>query len=105
MRSLRSLAAGAFALAAIVVAGPAGACDPDALDEQLAELCRAPLQDLAVMLAAARPPADEAARLGRELEAARAACRDRQYEAGLVRQIRIARDIGRLDGRRLASAQ
>jgi hypothetical protein len=39
------------------------------------------------------------------LEATRAACRDREYEAGLVRQIRIARDIGRLDGRRLASAQ
>ena len=72
---------------------------------QLGERGRAPLRDLAVMLAAARPPADEAARLGRELEAARTACRDREYEAGLFRQIRIARDIGWLDGRRLASAQ
>lgn len=102
MPLFRSLAAGAFALTAALVSAPAGACDPDALDEQLAELCRGPLQDVAAMLAAARPTPDVAARIRQDIAAARAACADREYEAGLAKAVRIAFEVGRLTPAKLA---
>ena len=102
MPFIRIAAASAITLTAAVAPAPAGACDPDVLDEHLTELCHGPLRDVSQMLAAARPSPEAGARLRQAIEAAQAACADRAYEAGLSRAVRIAFEIGRLDPRKLA---
>lgn len=102
MQLIRIAATSAIALVAAVAPVPAGACNPDALDEQLTGLCQAPLREVSQMLASVMPPPEPGARLRQAIEDAQTACADRQYEAGLSQAVRIAFEIGRLAPRKLA---
>ena len=106
MHRIRRFLSG-LALAALATIGPVSAiaCDPETMNEQLAELCRSPLAELADMLVQARQPPGVAAGMRQWLDEAKLACRDGNYEAGLAQGIRLAREIGRLEARTLARAE
>ncbi|BBK43129.1 hypothetical protein STVA_31490 [Allostella vacuolata] len=106
MHRIRRFLSG-LALAILAAIGPVSAiaCDPETMNEQLAEFCRSPLADLAEMLAQVRQPPGVAAGMRQRLDEAKLACRDGDYEAGLAQAIRLARDIGRLEARTLARVE
>ncbi|BBK31779.1 hypothetical protein EDC65_0582 [Stella humosa] len=92
-----------LALALQAGAPAALACEPEAMNEQLAELCRVPLEELSTMLSAVKQPPEATAALRSRLEDARNACRDGEFEVGALSFVRLARDIGRLEARTLAA--
>ncbi len=104
MNRTHRLAAGLAAILTVTAGGPlpAVACDPDTMNEQLAELCRSPLGELGAMLSTVKQSSETVAALRQTLEEARAACRDGEFEVGLAKGIRLAREVGRLEARTLA---
>ena len=87
--------------AALAAAGPAGACDPEAMNEQLTAVCSAALRPAEAALEAALPHATAAERalVERHLAAAREACATGDPEAGARTATQLARLAGRIEGR------
>lgn len=87
--------------AVLATVGPAGACDPEALNEQLAVVCSAALRPAEVALEAALPHATAVERglVERHLAAAREACATGDPETGARTAVLLARLAGRIEGR------
>jgi hypothetical protein len=87
--------------AALATAGPAGACDPEALNAQLTSVCRAALAPAEAVLAAVLPYAMPAERVlvEQHLAVAREACATGDPEAGARTAAQLARLAGRIEGR------
>ena len=88
-------------LAALAAAGPAGACDPEAMSEQLTAVCSAALAPAEEALGAALPhaSAEERALVARHLAAARDACATGDPQAGARTAVLLTRLAGRIEGR------
>lgn len=91
----------AFALGATLLAGPAGACDPEAMSAHLSAVCDAALSSARVAIEAALPHATEAERalIARHLAAAAEACEVGDPEVGARLASTLARFAGRIEGR------
>jgi hypothetical protein len=87
--------------AALAIAGPAGACDPEALNAQLTAVCGAALAPAEAALAAALPHTTPAERVlvEQHLAVAREACATGDPEAGARMAAQLARLAGRIEGR------
>ena len=87
--------------AALAVAGPAGACDPEAMNEQLTAVCDAALRPAEAALEVALPHATVAERalVAHHLAAAREACTTGDPQAGVRTATQLARLAGRIEGR------
>jgi hypothetical protein len=86
---------------ALASAGPAGACDPEAMNEQLTAVCSAALAPAEEALEAALPHATAAERalVEHHRAIAREACATGDPEAGARTAVQLARLAGRIEGR------
>ncbi|MGE0719439.1 MAG: hypothetical protein AB7P02_28615 [Alphaproteobacteria bacterium] len=91
------IAAAAFAI--LAAAAPSSACDPETMSEQMAELCRSPM-DLLSQAVADLTGRHDVAPLQAELARARFACNDGRYEDGLAIAMALARRVGRIEAGR-----
>ncbi|WP_439578659.1 hypothetical protein [Elioraea sp.] len=91
----------ALALGAALLAGPAGACDPEAMSAHLSAICDAALAPARAAIEAALPHATAAERalIARHLAAATEACEIGDPESGARLAGTLARFAGRIEGR------
>jgi len=96
-----SLIVASLTLTALAVVGPAGACDPEAMNEQLTAVCAAALAPAEEALAAALPhaTAEERVLVEHHLPAARDACAAGDPMTGARTAAGLARLAGRIEGR------
>jgi hypothetical protein len=97
----RILPLAAFVGAAAVAASPAAACDPEAMDAHLTQVCDAALTPARAALEAALPhaTAEEAVALRRALAVAGDACGTGDPAVGARIAANLARIAGRIEGR------
>lgn len=88
-------------LGATLLAGPAGACDPEAMSAHLSAVCDAALDPARAAIEVALPYAteEERALIARHLAAAAEACEIGDPEAGARMAAMLARVAGRIEGR------
>jgi hypothetical protein len=100
----RTLPTAALLALALVAAPPlARACDPEAMNQELTEICRAAFDPAAEIARAvmARATAEEARALAAALTAAGDACDVGDPAAGARQAVEIARLAGRIEARAL----
>jgi hypothetical protein len=100
----RTLPATTLLVLALVAAPPlARACDPEAMNQEVTEICRAALDPAASFARAtlARATADEARALEAAIIAATDACDVGDPAAGARQAVEIARLAGRIEARSL----
>ncbi|GAA0570974.1 hypothetical protein GCM10009416_06960 [Craurococcus roseus] len=87
--------------AALAAVGPAGACDPEALNMHLTGVCEAALAPAEAALEQALPHATAAERalIERHRADARGACATGDPQAGARTAAQLARIAGRIEGR------
>ncbi|GIX08420.1 hypothetical protein [Elioraea sp.] len=90
-----------LALCAVLLAGPAGACDPEAMSAPLSAVCDAALAPARAAIETALPYATETERalIARHLAATTEACESGDPEAGARLASTLARFAGRIEGR------
>lgn len=91
----------ALALGLLLLAAPAGACDPDELERAMTEICTAATEGAAEAVAAALPQAraEEATSLRAELERLTQACAQGDPAVAAREGARLARIAGRIEAR------
>lgn len=100
----RTLPVAALLALALVAAPPlARACDPEAMNQEVTEICRAALDPAATLARAtlARATADEARAIEAAIIAATDACDVGDPAAGARQAVEIARLAGRIEARSL----
>jgi hypothetical protein len=95
------LGAAPLALALLAAAPPVRACDPEAMNQEIAAICRAALDPAAEIARAVLPRAttEEARAIEAAILAARDACDVGDPAAGARQAVAIARLAGRIEAR------